>query len=385
MVTGWSQLTVVGRRNDVGRWTLVTSSPQDAQLLSPPVDASGAVTAPRGVILRRDDGVGTPITFTSGWVEGLPQLEHRAGVTTWTFSGWDDTVVLADTTCWPRPASPIGSQTDAYNIVSGPASDRIRNFFVSNVQNRLGIPGVAAGLTPPGLGPSGTSQARFTGLLALAQDIAGRDLNFIVRQRDGDRMLFLFQWLPVDKRLVVQFSPALGSLSDWSYTITPAGATRVVVGAGGEGEARGFRLRTRSAEESALGNVRKIERFQDRRDLSLDEPDWQTDADASGDEFLTEAASTAAFAFTATDLPGMRAYVDFSPGDLVRAYIDQDADGQPVGLVDDLIEEMTTTWSAEGERCQVRIGDTEDLDPTTRLAKNLRAATRRIAELEARR
>lgn len=384
----WTSLTLVQRRNDVGTWTLVTSSPEDAQALSPVVDAAGDIVQPRGVIIRRDDGTGGQITVASGWCDGLPNVVQSNGRTEWTFTGWDDTVLLADTECWPLPSAPVTAQTDAYDVRTGPRSNRIRDYWIVNVENRLAIPGAVGG-NQLNLGSTGTSRARFRNLLELAQEIAGRETNFAVRQRDSDRALFLFQGLPIDKRLAVQFSPQLGTVHGWSYTATPAEATRVVIGAGGEGAARGFREYVNGAEEASLGGVRKIERFKDRRDLDITNPepgdDWLAEAAEDAAEFLEENRSRATFTIDATDMQGMRYGTDFAVGDLVRAYIDTDNDGQPVGLVDDLIEEATVTWSSQGERVDVRIGSLDDLDPTSKLARQQRIDRRRIADLEARR
>lgn len=381
--SSWKSLTVKERRNDVGRWTLVTTSPEDAQVLSPTVDNSGKIIAPRGVLIRRDDG-GTTIDVMSGWCGGLPDVENNSGKTEWAFSGWDENIILADTLCWPKPDAAVSAQTDTHDVRTGQRSNRIRDYFNANVRDRLGIPGVDAG-PALNLGVVGTSRARFVGLLELAQEIAGRELNFTIRQRDTDRALFLYQWKPVDKRLDVQFTPETGTVHSWSYTATDTAATRVIIGAGGEGTARMFRQYINSAEEINLGEVRKVERFKDRRDLQSDNPDWITEADEDAAEFLLENSSRATFRIDATDMPGLRVAADLRAGDLVRAYTATDTAGQPIGLVEDLIEETTTKWDSEGERTEVRIGTLEELDPMSRLARQMRVDRRRIADLEARR
>lgn len=387
--SAWTELTVNRRRNDAGRWTLTTRDPATAALMSPPINSEGRFTGARGVIIRRSDN-----TILSGWCDGSPNVQHDGSVTEWTFGGWDDTVLMADTLCWPRPLAPIEEQTDKDHVVQGPASNRIRDLYIQNVAVRLGIPGAAGG-NQLNLGPNRKSRARFDVLLAKAQEIASRDLNFQVRQRDSDRALFLYQWLPVDKRpgkhpSPVVFSPELGTVRSYSHEFTPAEASRVVVGAGGDDEERGFREFVGHVSESELAGVRKVERFLDRRDLSLtddnDNPsnEWIAEAQAAASEFLAEATSRAKYTITITGEPTYRYGLDFEVGDLVRGYIGQDASSQPIGLVDDLIEEVSATFNEEGEQTEVHIG-APDLESTNRpLEWGLRRLQRRVLALETR-
>lgn len=389
MASSWVRLDLHALRNDVGRWTLVTRDAATAEMLSPPINAEGRMTGARGVIIRRGK------TLESGWCDGSPNQRNDGTVTEWTFGGWTDAVHMSDAQCWPKPLAPIEQQTDRDHVVQGPASNRIRDLFIQNVGVRQSIPGAVGG-DQLNLGPNRKSRARFDVLLDKAQAIAGRDLNFAIRQRDGDRALFLYQWLPVDKRpgrhpKPVVFSPALGTVHGWSHEFTPATATRVVVGAGGEDEQRGFREFIGHVSEAELAGVRKIERFIDRRDLSLTDDDdnpsdeWIDEAREGASEFLAEATSRATFTINITGEPGYEYGIDYEVGDLVRAYIDQDANSQPVGLVDDLIDEVTVSWTAEGEHAEVRIGS-PDFDATNRpLEWGLRLLQRRVQRLETRR
>lgn len=389
LATSWVQLDLHQLRNDVGRWTLVTRDAATAALLAPPINAEGRMTGARGVIIRRGGR-----TIATGWCDGSPNVSNDGSVTEWTFSGWDDTVIMSDTLCWPRPLSPIEQQTDKDHVVQGPASNRIRDLYIQNVATRLGIPGAAGG-NYLHLGPNRKSRARFDVLLTKAQEIASRDLNFMVRQRDSDRALFLYQWLPPDKRPgkhpnPVVFSPALGTVRGWGHESTPASASRLVVGAGGDDEERGFREFVGHVSEEELAGVRKIERFQDRRDLSLTDDDdnpsdeWIDEAREGASEFLAEATSRATYTINITGEPNYLYGIDIEVGDLVRGYLDQDSNAQPIGLVDDLIEEATVTWSDEGERSEIRVG-APVLDATNRkLEWGLRLLRRRVLALETR-
>lgn len=368
-IENWSQITLVQRRNDAGRWTLVLVDPKEAAVLSPPTDSAGNITEPRGVIIRRDG-----ITLASGWCDTTPSIESEGARRTWTFSGFDDTALMSDVTCWPKPASALSAQTDAYDVRTGPRSNRIRDYWIANAgTTRLSIPGAIGG-SQVNIGDSGTSRARFDSLLSFAQKIAGKQVNFRVIQRDSDRQLFLQQSAPRDLTLAVQFSPDVGTVKGWSYSATAPTATRVVIGAGGEGTARVFRQYVNTVAEAAWDG-RKIERFVDRRDLNPAESTFEAEIAEEGATFLAENDGSSSFSIRIVDAPSCRYGVDFLVGDLVRAF---PAPGVPV---DDLVEEVTVTWqSSGGESAEVWIGPKED--PEGRDARYDRDLRRRLRRLE---
>ncbi|HTF53599.1 MAG TPA: hypothetical protein VK735_39655 [Pseudonocardia sp.] len=375
----WASLSVVARRNDVGQWTLVIASPEDAALLTPVINSQGKITRNRGIVLRRENVNGIPATFMSGWLAQEPEIEHSGGETVWTFTGFDDTHLMRRTLCWPKPSAAVTAQTDTHDIRSGPASDRIRGYFNANTVVRVDSAGNGGAVL--GLGPSAITQARFKGLLELSQEIAGRAVNFKVMQRDSDRALYLYQWAPADKRLDVQFSPALGTVQSWSATSKDSTGNTVITGAGGEMELRVFRRYADANDITAWG---VYEVFKDRRDISPTDPNLEDVLAVDGLEFLEENVARSSFTANISSAPDARPFVHYAPGDLVRRYIDQDANGQPIGLVDDLIETVEASWSAEGETGSIQIGaPMENLDEL--MARQLRLAMRRITDLETRR
>lgn len=363
LLASWSSLTLVQRRNDVGRWTL-TLPLADEAILAPGT----------GVVIRRD---GT--TLASGWRWPHYSVAVRGAEREWTVSGWDDTVILADTLCWPRPQSAIGSQVDRDNIATGAASTRVRTMFQRNVVDRLVVPGANQG-TDPVVGPSGTSRARFRQLLELAQEACGTAVNFRVVQRDSDNALALEFREPEDLRLAVQFSPDVGTVHGWELSDAGPEVTRVIVGAGGEDVDRLFRQRTSTdlglagSRESDWQHVRRIEEFHDARGLDPAEPSTPDEADAQADEELLRGRARQSFNLTVSDVPGQRYGVDYLVGDLVRAY----AEDVPV---DDLVEQVEVTWDADGgERTTVWVGPVDDPDEAD--ARRERSLRRRIRQLE---
>lgn len=357
--TRWSQLTLVQRRNDVGRWTVTVSDSSDA----------GDLTAGRGIIIRRG---GT--TLASGWLDSRG-ITRTGAATEFTLSGWDDTIYLTDTLCWPKPSAAVTAQTDAHHVLSGAASTRIAGYWNTNVVTRLTIPGAVTS-APPALGASGTTRARFHTLLELAQLTCGRAVNFAVVQRDSDRALPLTFTLPRDLRLSVQFTPQMGTVTGWTSGDTAPTATRIIGGAGGEGEARGFRQVIDTAAEVAYANVRRPERFRDRRDLALSDGTWPTQLVETLNEEIVEHRRRSSFTMSVTDTAGMRYGVDYLVGDQVRAY------PEPGVPLDDLVEEVTVAWDGDGgEQATVTVGPPGDPDAVDALRE--RDTRRKVQNLEA--
>lgn len=380
--TTWASVSVVARRNDLWQWTLVTSNPADAALMLPATNTAGKITSNRGVILRRIQPDGSAVTFMSGWQSKYPDVSTDGGLTTWTFTGYDDTKLLASATLWPKPDAAVTAQTDTHHRISGPASNRIRGYAIANLVTRLGVDGFSTG-SQLNLGPSKPSQARFDDFLPFAQNIAGRALNFQVRQRDSDSDLFLYQWLPPDRRSSVRFSPALGTVTAWSSASTEPTVNVVIVGAGGEGVLRRFR---RYVDQASINVYGPLEVFKDRRDLNPDEdPDWELQAEVDALEILEEGAARSTFQIDIQGADGARPFVDYVPGDRVLAYADADEAQQPIGpVVDDLVEEIQVTYSAEGEQGTVRVGSTPD-DVDNVMARQIRELGRQVKGLETRR
>lgn len=372
LLTSWSQLSLIQRRNDVGRWLLTLHSADDAALLG-----QGS-----GLVIRRDGEV-----LDSGWRWPKYDITATGADVRWLIGGDTDTVIMQDTLCWPQPTQPIGSQTDRdfVTALNVPASNRVRTFFLANTVNRLAVPGAA--VEPPAhLGPQGRSRARFRELLDLAQEICGQDVNFQVRHRASDRALVLTFWEPEDKRLDIQFSPEVGTVHAWTFADAGPESTRVIIGCGDEEEGRVFRQRTASqaglvgSRESDWGNVRRRETFLDARDLKPDdeEVDLENEARNRGDAELTDKRRRQSFSVDVTDLPDEQTFgTHFGVGDLVRAYA---VPGVPV---DDLIEQVEWTVDADGgERTKVWIGPVDD--PQERNARRERDMRRMIKNLETR-
>lgn len=356
-VSQYDDLALVERLNNVGRWTLVTSDPATAALLS---------ARKSGLVVRRGDA-----NLMSGPVDYMMR-EWRGGGQSWTFSGPDDLVMVSRVLAWQKPTAAVTAQTDAYDKRSGTAEAVIRGYVVANVVTRLGLP-----LTVPasaGRGPTRNGRARMDNLLELCRNLAGGDapvLTFRVVQGD-DRDLVWTVGEPSDLTASGLFSDQVGTALEWTYTEEAPTATRVIVGAGDQGTARMFRATTDTAAESTWGVV--SEWFKDRRDIN---PADDSAADEVAEALTDEAAdntATQAFQMWIPDLRGAVYGEDFRVGDLVRAY--------PGGVpLDDRITEAEIRVNGDGEVTQVWIGR-KDPDPDERRERDARLVDRRLRQLE---
>lgn len=355
-VRDFESLTVVDRFNAVGRWTVTTRDPATAALLGEHLDG--------GVVVRR--GVATVM---SGPIDHVDR-DHGDSGDVWTFSGPDDFVALADTLTWPQPASPVGQQTDSHAVHSGPAETVILNFVRPNLL-RVGSP-VAV---PPsqGRGAQVTARGRFTNLLELVAPLAtASGLRLHVAQGE-DRVLRLRVDPCRDLRGGLGlFSDRVGTVLSWQFTQDWPAATRVVVGAGGEGAARLFRLVSDESAETSWG--RTVEVFRDRRDLPADAAGTPAEMDATGRAAISEAGPAVAVRVSVPDAAGLVYGVDVTVGDLVRVYPGDVA-------VDDRITEATLTVDGRGERTSMWVGR-KDPDPDERAEQRARDLDRRIRQLE---
>lgn len=355
--TQFDELTVVERLNDVSRWTLTTTDPDTAALLS---------TRGAGVVLRRGSS-----NMMSGPVDYVAR-EWRDGGQSWTFSGPDDLILVARILAWQKPSAAISAQTDAYDARSGAAEDVIRGYVVANAVTRLGLP-----LTVPPSSARGSTRngrARMDNLLELCRTLAGGDdPEFGMRVIQDDSRNLVWQVYDfADLTPTGLLSDLVGTALEWTYTENAPAATRVIVGAGDQAADRMFRQSTNVAQESEWGVV--AESFKDRRDIDPSDGTAAQEVAESGAEELASGSASQSFQMWIPDLVGVEYGVNVRVGDLVRAY--------PGGVpLDDRITEAQVTYGPQGETTQVWVGR-KDPDPDERVERDARLLDRRLRQLE---
>lgn len=177
----------------------------------------------------------------------------------------DDWRLLSRMLGWPNPT---GDQTQqgkddvTYDRKTGPAETVIK-WFVSRNATRLGLPVTVA----PDLGRGSTITAKMRmdkqddQLLPL---IAEAGIGVTVKQSGAGFVVDCYEpaWYPIT------LTPESGIVTDWEWTLSGPKATRVVVGGGGTGVNRDFRVYVDTALEASIGDV--IEVFVDASDAYSD-------------------------------------------------------------------------------------------------------------------
>ncbi|MCY9786825.1 siphovirus ReqiPepy6 Gp37-like family protein [Nocardiopsis sp. EMB25] len=280
-----------------------------------------------------------------------------------TVSGVTDTAALARL-CWPRPSQTIpttgATQDDAHYVTTGPAETVMRTLIDVNAGGSALADRQVSGLVLPasqGRGPTIESKTRFDVLLDALWGIGQTGgIGFRVVQQGAS--LVWEPYVPVDRSAQVRFSTGLGTLGSYSYSLTPPEVTDIVVGVGGEGQARRF---YRFTQPDPLWPDLAREEFIDRRDVdpaATPGSDGYVDPDAaaqaSADERFAEAGGKASVTFEPIETDAIRWGRDYWLGDIVTAETE-------IGDVTDIIREVTYTRTPdEGPRIEPSIGDAQD-------------------------
>lgn len=348
-----------------------------------------AADGPGAELLRAGAGIllvdsATGETLVSGPIR--PQETQRAADGhTLSVSGVTDTAALGRL-CWPRPGQDIPStgatQDDAYYVTSGPAETVMRTLVDVNAGPSARAERQIPGLVLPasqGRGPTVESKTRFDSLLEALWGI-GEIAGLGVRVVQQGTSLVLDVYEPADRSDEVRFSVGLGNLASYSYSLTPPEVTDIVVGVGGEGQARVF---FRFTQRDPLWPGLVLEEFVDRRDvdptLSPGDDgyvDPQAAAQQSADERFAEAGGKASVTFVPIDTDAVAWGRDYWLGDVVTAETE-------IGPVTDVIREVRYTRSAEdGQRIEPAIGEPQDQPAIYKRVARLR---RDVDQLQTRR
>ena len=282
----------------------------------------------------------------------------------------DDFRLLYSVLGWPVPTASLTGQTVAYDTRTGPAESVAKAFVQANAINRLGLPVTNA--TDLGRGANVTVSLRMRPLAdRLLPVIEPAGIGLTVRQEGAGLVVDAYE--PVDyPRLLSEES---GTVSDWKWSSAAPMATRVVAGLQGEATARTFYALTDPARETEWGD--KIEVFRDARDIE-DDPSL---ANSRMQESLDEGAPTSglsltlsetrAFSYDPTGTTGVRV------GDRVRIAVGPDV------IVQDLLREVTLTYTTEeGLSVTPVVGQRTD-DPDRALARTVAALARGFRNLTA--
>lgn len=345
-VDDYTSLTVIPRHNAVGAFTMeISADSPKANLL---VEGNGLI-----ITTARGDTVMSGPIRTPDWSRSAGD----GGEGKLTVGGVDDNELLARYTCWPKPGSAIGSQTDAVYKISATVAETAMRALV----NVNAGPGALVSRKHPLLtlaadganGPTITREVnQFDSLLTVLADIANAaGLGFRVVQVGSDLQFQVYE--PIDRSDTARFSFGLGNLLDASYSTTPPTCTRAIVVAGGQSSPRVCAVYDRT--DPLFPNL-VIEQFVDQTSVDTASVDLTAQMDQAAEEALTAGAGQGSLAISPIDLPELRYGEHYTVGDTVSAQL------RGGTWYADVVREVTLTSTAsEGTQVKATVanGDNE--------------------------
>lgn len=252
-----------------------------------------------------------------------------------TFQVIDDFSLFGEVLGWPVPDGSLTGQNVEYHRVRGPAETVVKTIAGANF-SRLGLP-----VTVPassGRGATIDVSIRFHPLLERLFPAADQAGVVVQLRQEGAGLLLDVREPATYPRTLTEES---GVVEDGEFTLKAPTATRVVIGAHGEGTARYFYRKIDSALEAAWGAAGKpfvVERFVDARDVENDGNRTQR-LEARADEALAEGAPKATLKARLAETDAFRFGKTFDVGDEVAVQLA----GAPV--LTDVVREVQLEWS----------------------------------------
>lgn len=343
-------------------FTVLADSPRIAALTAPGARVVATLNRP---------GFAAPKVLISGPVMerrgiGMTEIPERI------FTVADDARIFDEIVCWPVPGAAITAQGTAdYHVVSGPAETVLRTLVSANAP-RQGVPvDVAASA---GLGPTMTAKVRMH-LLSdkIIPRISSLGLGVKVQQDPDEAVRRLLTWIPTTHTKVLTEESGI-VLPGAEFAIQAPSATRVIVGAGGEGTARVFREIVDAPLEAAWGVSRSI--FLDARDIAPTDPNLSALIAERAAEALAENAAMTSLKIELVETDNWQFGVTFELGDIVPIRLVGES------VMTDRINEVQLSWQAgSGLEITPRIGAWEE-SPSDRLQKLVAKALRTGRNLE---
>lgn len=251
-------------------------------------------------------------------------------------------------------------------------------------------------LTSAAIGDSVSDTLRFDSLGNKFEEwCKNRDIAYRLIANADTQKIDLEIFKPRDRSKDIRFSPELGNLTEYIWTLSAPKVTRAIVGCAGEGKDRYLKQKIDTVSEQEWGM--QIEQFVDRRDIQVltdtatglpkkAEP-TMTDADfTTAKEAIDDALTTALaegekdgnFQIYPIDTESCLFGRDYFVGDIVTVAVD----GQEYS---DVVREVTISVDDGGNAVDIRpkIGEQGAGDPLN-LYKTVYEMQRKLARLQAR-
>lgn len=376
----------------VGEWSLTL--PGDHPMVEP------LLTPGSGIILIGPDGkIDHPAVLSGGEVVSAAWTETIYGTImsgpttvparkrdaenpdgTFTFTGVSDEVHLLDARAFPTPSiADPAAQTTTNDVRSGKTESLLRQYVAYNIASTHAPAGRIRGLRSKIVlggadqtrGVDAVKSPRFQNLLELLREIVLLDPRIGFRMVQVDDKIE-FQVLDSrDRRSVVRFDVANGTLTSEEVQQQGPTLTDAIVAGQGEGVERTI-VRRRDADaiaaEATWGRV--IENFIDQRDT-----DDLIELQQSGDEALAEGRGGTSVKVIPADDTTMQFGLDWRQGDLVSIVVNEVESSAAV-------TETALLMTSDGVRAGAALGDVSSHTAGDTLGAKVDALDARVALLE---
>ncbi|MFE7113944.1 siphovirus ReqiPepy6 Gp37-like family protein [Streptomyces sp. NPDC057654] len=394
MIDDYLEFTAVLKHCDTGQWTLkVQAGRPHSELLQPGC----------GIVVYRD-GIERPIL--SGPIQGIQKywtVDTDSGAGALFVSGTDDNAIIQGRACYPDTSSPLDKQSKTADAASDQLASHAlqslidRNCGVSALDGRRPFhyvtPTATGSWRYDEYGPVTPYSVRFDNLRDAVKAIAeSGNIGWRNIYEPESRYIRLDTFPLQDRTDSVRFSPELGNLKEYVYSMTAPKATRVIVAAQGEGRERFIRSYVDSDSEAYWGFTAEL--FVDARDIPVkkgkdgspvlaSEVDSGTTLQAAlvtmdqrGQTALAENAPQGNLQVYPIDTPSCTFGRDWWIGDKVTCLVD--------GTVhQDIVRQVTISDTAEGSTITPNIGN-QGTEAPTNVFGEIKALWKRVNLLSTR-
>jgi len=350
------------RHNDVGTWKVrLHASSAMADLLRTP-GYGLVVTGPTGVIMS-----GPTASTVLNQSEDDPQG-------TWTITGFDDSIILADRLAYPTPASAdVTAQTQAYDVRDDVAETVIKGYVNANLVTGPSIRQVAnlTVASDQARGSNVYGVARFETLQELLHGLAQTGgLGYRIEQSDASLVFDVYE--PVDRSALVRLDIDNGRLTSADYQVEAPLVTRAIVAGAGEQEERLFYegTLTQSTDAETLWG-RRIERLIDARTTQETDEFAQEASEALIDDGKTRVALTV----TPTDNVTMLYGQDWGLGDTLTVTV-----GSTIATA--VVYTVALSIQTDGVYLAAEVGKPQPTELEGRLLRAAETTSKRVGEIE---
>ncbi|MFJ2187831.1 siphovirus ReqiPepy6 Gp37-like family protein [Kitasatospora sp. NPDC087861] len=388
----WIKLDLIVRFCQQGSWQLLVKAGTE----------QAALLQKGGGISVYQDGVPEPVL--TGQIEFFQKywttVQHTSEGSLFV-GGKCDNKVAYSRLAFPEPTAPISEQYKAKSnrVVSGRAGSALlweleHAVGASALPDRR-VPGLALPASAD-FGDPVSEVLRFDSIgTVLEKWTDSKSIGYRLVYNPDTRRIGLEVYTPRDRSKEVRFSPELGNLREYVWSLTAPRITRAIVACQGEGEERYLYQQIDSEAETEWGI--QIEQLVDRRDLPLKtdpatgqpakaRPETTDEEFANAKKAVRDAAAAALqqgerngnFQLYPIDTEQIQFGRDYFVGDLVTVSIDG------VDYVD-IVREVSITVEDAGRQLTIRpkIGEQGTGDPLN-LYKTVNELREKLRKLEAR-